>query len=73
MTTGTRVRCLISRMIERPSSSGMLRLRRDRGAQAAATVAERDREAVHAQVVADYLAGRRLVVDHHDVLRPGHG
>ena len=67
-------------MIESPSSSGMLRssttrsgtLRFDRVAQALAAVAQRHGKAVHLEIIADHLAGRRLVIDNDDVLALGH-
>ena len=67
-------------MIDSPSSSGMLRSSTTRSgtsvstarAQALAAVAERHVEAVHLEVVADHVAGRRLVVDDEDVLLLGH-
>src|SRR5712672_263070 len=44
----------------------------DRAAQALAAVAQRHGEAVHLEVLADHLAGRRLVIDADDVLALGH-
>src|SRR6267154_1460649 len=44
----------------------------DRAAQALAAVAQRHGEAVHLQIIADHLAGRRLVIDDDDVLALGH-
>src|SRR6185312_8966155 len=41
-------------------------------AQAFAAVAQRDAETVHLEVIADHLAGRRLVVDNDDVRALGH-
>src|SRR5258706_1388016 len=44
----------------------------DRAAQAFAAVAQRHGKAVHLQIIADHLAGRRLVIDDDDVLALGH-
>src|SRR3954469_11596430 len=44
----------------------------DHAAQAFAAVAQRDAETVHLEVIADHLAGRRLVVDDDDVRALGH-
>jgi hypothetical protein len=44
----------------------------DRAAQALAAVAQRHGEAVHLEIIADHLAGRRLVVDNDDVRALGH-
>src|SRR5262249_22295661 len=44
----------------------------DRLAQALAAVAQGDGEAVHLEVIADHLAGRRLVIDDEDVLALTH-
>src|SRR6202048_2303328 len=44
----------------------------DRAAQALAAVAQRHGKAVHLEVFADHLAGRRLVIDNDDVLALGH-
>src|SRR5712671_120023 len=44
----------------------------DRAAQALAAVAKRHGKAVHLEVLADHLAGRRLVIDNDNVLALGH-
>ena len=80
MITGTLRRLFRSRTIDRPSSSGMLRSSTieighaalDLLAQALAAVAQGHGEAVHLQIVADHLAGGRLVIDDNDVLALAH-
>ncbi len=67
-------------MMESPSSSGMLRSSTTRSGtlvaiaarKALAAVAQRYREAVHLEIIADHLAGRRLVIDDKDVLAVAH-
>src|SRR5712692_2781072 len=44
----------------------------DRAAQALAAVAQRHGKAVHLEIIADHLAGRRLVIHDDDVLALGH-